>query len=363
MPEPILACPELSLSERVPHAARLRGIVAGLVVLFAAFGMVGSVRAAEPAESCVLPKLKTAERPGAGGAATKVAVGLYLVDITQIDDVKQEFTADLLLFQTWEDPRLKGLDDCHFNLDQVWHPQLDFVNSGRMFPGFPARVRVGAEGRVRYVQRYRGSLSFPHRLDHFPFDRHALRIALVTLGHRLQDIELSVDQVNNGRQDRFTIPDWIVDTPKGLISTFANPKIGENLPLFYFEVPVERRYEYYFWKMLLPLVLIVAMSWSVFWINPAQFGPQMGMAATSMLTLIAFQFATTGILPRLSYVTALDAFITASTGLVFLALVVSLMTAYYVSVDRKELALRIDKNCRWIFPLAFVGIMVAIFAF
>lgn len=346
----------------VSNSSRLRVIFTAFLIFAAQFGLGASAWAAEAADSCVLPKMKTAERPGAGSAATKVAVGLYLVDITQIDDVKQEFTADLLLFQTWEDPRLKGLEDCHFNLDQVWHPQLDFVNSGRMFPGFPARVRVGSGGRVRYVQRYRGSLSFPHRLDQFPFDGHTLRIALVTLGHRLQDIELSIDKVNNGRQEQLTIPDWIVGAPKGLISTFANPKIGENLPLFYFEVPVERRYEYYFWKMLLPLVLIVAMSWSVFWINPAQFGPQMGMAATSMLTLIAFQFATTGILPRLSYVTALDAFITASTGLVFLALVVSLMTAYYVSVDRKELALRIDKNCRWIFPLAFVGIMFAIFS-
>ena len=370
MPEFIPAYPDprsLNTAEgkRGPVASlpwRARRFLAVLAILIAQSGIGDSIRAAEAAESCALPNMKTAERPGAGGAATKVAVGLYLVDITQIDDVKQEFTADFLLFQTWKDPRLNNLEGCYFNLDQVWSPNLDFVNSGRVFPGFPTRVRVGPEGAVRYVQRYRGSLSFPHRLDDFPFDRHTLRVALVTIGHRLHDIELTVDKKTNARHEALTIPDWIVGTPRGLISTYVSAQTGENLPQFFFEIPVERRYGYYFWKMLLPLVLIVAMSWSVFWINPAQFGPQIGMAATSMLTLIAFQFATTGILPRLSYVTALDAFITASTGLVFLALVESLMTAYYVSVDRKELALRIDKNCRWIFPLAFIGIIIAIFA-
>jgi hypothetical protein len=311
--------------------------------------------------SCQLPEMKTGERPGAGGAPTKVAVGIVLADMTEIDDVKQQFTADFIMHETWTDPRLKGLDGCRFNLEQVWSPRLDFVNSGRVFPGFPPRVAVGPDGMVHYVQRYRGSLSFRHRLDEFPFDQHIIGIAVVPVGSSLLEVELTVDEKNTSRVKELTIPDSTLGVPRGRVSTFEHPQTGLGIAQYHFEISAKRRYEYYLWKVLVPLMLIVAMSWSVFWINPAQFGPQIGMSATSMLTLIAFQFAMAGILPRLYYFTELDGFITASTGLVFLALVEALTTAYLVSVDRKELALRMDRVCRWAFPLAFLGLVIGIF--
>jgi cadmium resistance protein CadD (predicted permease) len=101
----------------------------------------------------------------------------------------------------------------------------------------------------------------------------------------------------------------------------------------------------------------------VFWIDPAQFGPQIGMSATSMLTLIAFQFAMTSILPRLSYFTIMDKFITGSTILVFSALVVSVVTSYLVSIERAARAHVIDNHCRWVFPVVYFGMVGYVFWF
>jgi hypothetical protein len=305
--------------------------------------------------------MNAGERPHARGAPTKVAVGIFLIDIVKIDDINQQFTTDLLVFQTWKDPRLKGLDGCRFDLKQVWSPVLAFLNSGRVFPGLAARVVVGAEGTVRYVQRYQGSLSFPHRLHDFPFDKHTIGITMVPVGQPAKEVELTVDEKNTTRQQALSIPDWTLGFPVGLTSKLDHPQSASTLSQYYFSITAERQYQYYLWKVLLPLMLIVAMSWSVFWINPAKFGPQIGMSATSMLTLIAFQFAMVGILPRLSYFTLLDGFITASTVLVFGALLQSLTTAYFVSVDRMAIALRLDRTCRWAFPLAFLVMVIAIF--
>ena len=80
-----------------------------------------------------------------------------------------------------------------------------------------------------------------------------------------------------------------------------------------------------------------------------------------MLTLIAFQFATTSMIPRLGYFTVLDLFIGAATILVFLALCESLTTSYLVSKERQELALRVDFVCRFAFPLTFVVLIIAVF--
>lgn len=56
------------------------------------------------------------------------------------------------------------------------------------------------------------------------------------------------------------------------------------------------------------------------------------MSATSMLTLIAFQFAMGDLLPRLSYFT----------------------------INKESLALKMDRLCSWLFPLIFfVFVMIA----
>jgi hypothetical protein len=95
------------------------------------------------------------------------------------------------------------------------------------------------------------------------------------------------------------------------------------------------------------------MSWCVFWLDPGKFGTQIGLSATAMLTLIAFIFATTNMVPRLGHFTLLDLFIVGSTILVFLALIESLATSHLVSRDKVATATRIDHVCRVLFPLTF----------
>lgn len=81
----------------------------------------------------------------------------------------------------------------------------------------------------------------------------------------------------------------------------------------------------------------------------------------SMLTLIAFIFATTNMVPELGYFTLLDLFIGGSTILVFLALLESLTVTYLVTGDRKTLARSIDIKSRAVFPLAFFILIIVIF--
>jgi hypothetical protein len=340
--------------------SKLKGVLTCAAFLATA-GTCGWASAGQSASSCKLPELNLWERPLVAGAPTKVALGLFLIDIIDIDDVEQQIATDFEVIQTWTDPRLEGLDACRFDLSQVWSPDLTFVNSGRLFPAFRERVAVGPKGVVRYVQRYRGSLSFPHDLHAFPFDSHTIQIALMPVRQDRHAEILVVNEEHISRKGNFTILDWTFGNMRARIVPTTHPVTGETADVFYFELPTTRQYQYYIWKVLMPLTLIVAMSWSVFWISPAKFGSQIGMSATSMLTLIAFQFAMASIFPRLSYFTLLDGFITAATALVFLALVESLATSYLVSTDRTDLAVRMDRICRWVFPLAFIAIVVLIF--
>ena len=311
-------------------------------------------------DACQAPNIRTHIRPNAGGQPIQVTVGTYIFDLMEINDVGQYLTGDFGVVLNWVDPRLSQLEGCEIQTDNVWSPGLVFLNSGRKFTSRPKEVGIGPGGQVTYLQRYSGTFATYHILSDFPFDKQTFRISLLSFEWPEKDVQLVVDEKVTGQRKRLNISDWTIKGVEATIDRRYNPGLERFNSRYDFDISAERIKAYYLWKVILPLCMIVAMSWCVFWINPAQYGPQIGLSATSMLTLIAFIFATTNMVPRLGYLTLLDRFIVFSTILVFLALVESLTTVYLVSKEKKELALRIDNMSRFVFPIIFGVIIITV---
>ena len=286
---------------------------------------------------------------------------MRMVDLMGIDDISQTLSGDFVVILTWTDPRLADLEGCEVPLADIWVPGLVVVNSGRKFPSLPFEAGIGPGGQVRYVQRYGGTFATYHNLKDFPFDRQIFEIWLMPLDFAADQVLLVPDNKITGRRDLLNISDWIIGTASGKVESQYLEIYDKNFSRFTFAIEANRITAYYVWKVILPLCLIVAMSWAVFWINPTQFGPQIGLSATAMLTLIAFLFATTNMLPALGYFTVLDLFIGGATILVFLAMLESLTTSFLVSKGQVALAERMDWLCRVIFPLAFIAILALVF--
>lgn len=337
------------------------GVTVFLVTV--ALGPVASGQSAGTVEDdpCAIPGLRTDERPDAAGSPTEVSVGIRLVDLTDIDDVKQALTGDFAVFQSWTDPRLAKLKGCEIALEDIWNPELRFVNSGRLFLSRAEEADIGEGGLVQYVQRYYGSLATYHNLRNFPFDEQTFVLTLFSLEYGENEVQLVINEKATGVRDLLNISDWTVTSVEGGTRRRYIEATDKFTSMYDLKISANRQRHFYVWKIIVPLSLIVFMSWTVFWINPAQFGPQIGLSATSMLTLIAFQFATTSMVPALGYFTTLDEFITGSTIVVFTALCQSLTTSYLVSQDREKLALRIDRVSRFVFPLGFAALVLAVF--
>ena len=128
---------------------------------------------------------------------------------------------------------------------------------------------------------------------------------------------------------------------------------GVEVAGYSFEFTAARNAHHFVIKVIIPLVLIVMMSWAVFWIEPNDASTQVGVAVTAMLTLIAYRFAVDSEVPKLPYLTRLDSFILMSSLLVFLSLIEVMFTTKLANRDRLDLARTIDRHSRWIFPLVF----------
>ncbi len=318
--------------------------------------------AAARSASCAPPVHSIDVRPGAEGPPIRIALGVTLVDLIEINDVEQSATVDLLVTVGWRDPRLAGIAGCRVARKDVWNPQLQVVNSGTLGPRGDFSIAIGAGGDVRSMVRFLGTVVSPHDMEAFPFDEHLIRLVVTSVRYTVEEVEIVVDEGWTVRRETLAIPDWSIGEVGARVYAHPFPQLGTTHSRYVFEVLAERESQYYVFKVLFPLLMIVIMSWSVFWIDPSQFGTQMSVAVTSMLTLIAFQFALGNLLPRVSYFTIMDRFILSSSLLVFVALLEAVVTGYLTNTGRDDLALRIDGICRWAFPAVFGIVLVSVFS-
>src|SRR5467141_2189432 len=311
------------------------------------------------------------DRPNADSGPTQISVGIWVADISNIDSAQQTFTAELAVVLRWKDSRLAhtGKGIVRYPLEQVWHPRVAVVNeTSSVSHKFPDIVEVEPDGTVTYRQRYAGAFTQPLRLRSFPFDRQTFHVQLVAVRYRLNEVTFVPDEdwIRNGLQraggiaPSITLPDWTVEKWETKPLTYALSP-GFEYSAYTFEFTASRNVQHYILKVLLPLVLIVMMSWSVFWIDPNTSNSQISVAVTSMLTLIAYRFAVDSQLPRLPYMTRLDSFFLTSTLLVFFSLIEVVVTTILENNQQTDRAKKIDRYCRVIFPAIFVIASIAIF--
>ena len=311
------------------------------------------------------------DRPNADSGPTQISVAIWCVDISGIDSAQQSFTADVVVVLRWKDPRLAhtGGGVALYSLDQIWNPRVVVVNeTNSISHRFPDSVEVVADGTVIYRQRFVGSFTQALVLKSFPFDKQVFRVQLAAVKYGPSEVSLVPDQrwVDAGIKQAAgispstTLPDWTIQKwdVKPLVYALAP---GLENSGYVFEFTASRNVQHYILKVILPLVLIVMMSWAVFWIDPATSNSQISIAVTSMLTLIAYRFAVDSQLPRLPYTTRLDAFILTSTLLVFFSLIEVLVTTILDNNQQTARAKKIDLYCRVIFPVVFAIASIAIF--
>ncbi|MGD9346480.1 MAG: hypothetical protein PVH84_11485 [Candidatus Aminicenantes bacterium] len=304
------------------------------------------------------------DRPDPEGVPTKVYIGLYLLDLISIDDVNQSFTADVFAMVRWNDPRLalKNPSESqilrNFDLEEIWHPMTYIINQRRISRQLDNIFRVDPAGNVQYIQRFLGDFSCPLDFKDFPFDKQKLALQVVSFRYGPEEVEFVLDQKRTGRRGQLSLVGWFIGQGQSEVTTEYLQVQDRHLARVDFMLDVKRQRPFYIIKALIPLILIIFMAWSVFFIDPSVIGPQIGIPTSSVFALILFNHRMSALLPRVSYLTRIDRFILFSIILVFITLGESVITATLAQKEKKELALKIDHWSRYLYLLLFVAVLV-----
>ena len=299
-------------------------------------------------------------RPDPEGTPTRVEIGAYFLDVMTIDDATQTFEVDLVFSARWRDPRLAfsveaaGLDEVVLPLAEVWYPGFSTLNRRESETFLPDNVQIEPNGQVTYSQRIQATLASRLDLLEFPFDSQVLPIHMVAYQFGPEEIELVLADNMTGIRGDFSVTGWVIEEGEHRVEPVQLPGVRHRFAGVSFLLSAERRSSYFSLTMLVPLVLIVLMAWTVFWIDPSVVPPKVGISTASIFSLIAFRFSLRSGLPDVAYMTRADQFLLGTTLLVFAALGEVIVTARLAKQGSEALARRIDRWGRWVYLAAFI---------
>jgi hypothetical protein len=307
------------------------------------------------------------QRPSAWGEPTEVGIAIYLIDVDEVQSASQNFSASVYYEARWKVPTLQhqGPGPKIASLTRIWTPRLTILNQQQTWNAYPSYVEIYPDGEVVYRQKAWGWFSQPLDLRDFPFDQQTLSIHIVAAGLLQTDVTMIPLLGRHGRgsgiAQKFSLPDFEVKSWNAEPRAYFPYQSEVGTAGFIMEVNLERQPNFYVWKLIIPLCFIVAMSWVPRWIDPKEVGTNLGISATSFLTLVAYLFASNVLLPRVAYFTRMDLFILLSTFMVFLGLAHTVMASWLYETSSGGLVKRINFWSRAIYPLVLIGILMVSF--
>jgi hypothetical protein len=304
------------------------------------------------------------DQPGDKDKPVEVSFFVFVLDVDDISGANQNFSINVFMRMTWKDERLadKDIPVRSLPLSKVWHPHVIIANKQFFVrKSLPDIVRVKSDGTIIYSQRYLGPLSQRLKLSRFPFDKHTFGINFISTRYTPDEVQFVPNPsrhdpkiIGGGMSDELSLADWDIVDYK-IENRDYNPMKDVLTAGFIFEFTADRYELYYIWQVIVPLFLIVLMSWGALWIDPTNSGTQIGLATSSILTLIAYRFMLGNLIPRLPYMTRMDYFTLGSTVLVFFMLIEVVTTSFLARHGMEKTARRMDRLGRVTFPVVFVA--------
>jgi hypothetical protein len=314
--------------------------------------------------------------PPPGDGPVVVRASFHLRDVNEIDDQAETFEFEGVMTLTWRDerqafdPAVAGVDEKIFQggyqfneVSTGWFPQMVLVNESGSYEKYGVVLRVRPDGTTTLIETIDAVAEADLDLRRYPFDRQRLDAVFEVLGFDTDEVALEAvpDATGSGENaDRSVrIPQWSLEGVSTSIRDRHVAYAGRRGVASAFVVRMDLRRQPLFMLRLvvLPLGLMVILSWSVFWMERSSLGDRINVSFIGILTAVAYQIVVSEVLPHISYVTLMNGFLQLSFLVMCATVVVNLVVG---SLDKRgEVAAgdRVDRRCRWIFPLVYFGLL------
>jgi len=289
----------------------------------------------------------------------RVRVGVQIRNLAGVDEVKERWEVAGTLLASWRDASLAYRPHNPGDRDRdvaknVWRPTLVFRNEAQRSIFSNPDIFVEPNGTVVYTQDFNAVLSTDLDLRRFPFDSESLPIIAEPSGEDAERVVLEFDpKLSAAPKARYAeLAQWKIIALSGHPDTesLANRSIRGIA----FTFQVRRNSAPYVWKFIVPLILLVIISWVSFWLSHEEFTTkdQLSAAIATLLIVVAFNLVASGQLPKTNYITYIDALLFVS--FLFVIIAIGFIVAIHLQRRSPPRALRIRRIAGIALPVSFV---------
>ena len=293
--------------------------------------------------------------------------------INEIGDEADTFEFAGVLTLKWQDPRQAfdpaavGVAEQIFQggyqvneLSTGWYPQVVLVNGTGLYQKNGVVLRVQSDGTSTLIETLNAAAKAKFNMRRFPFDGQRLEAVFEVLGFDRDEVLLQVesDAAPSFASEVRIPPQWTVTKASQSVrdrsASYAARRAVSSA--FVVSVDIQRESLYMSRLVIFPLAVIVLLSFSVFWMDRSSVGDRLSISFIGILTGVAYQIVMSDHLPRISYLTLMHGILNLSFLTMCATVVVNLVVS---TLDRRgegEMGDRIDRRCRWGFPLVYFGL-------
>jgi len=264
----------------------------------------------------------------------KAELGIFLMNIYDIDMAANSFYADFYLWCKWKgeiDP-LKNIE--FVNYVEKWGFTKEYIYD---------TIQILKNGYKYNVMRIEGRFFHPFSLKKFPVDRQFLDI-------QVENSEFTIDKLiyvpalnESGFRDELDIPGWEIDKLHTKIYTnqydtnFGLPEITkESYGNLLFELEILRPFSFFMWKLMLPLIVVLISSMGTMMIFPGYIDARISIPIGALLAAVFLQQSYTSNLPDVGYMVMMDKVYVVSYILIVANFVQAIITANKVKNEEEE---------------------------
>ncbi|MCA0872531.1 hypothetical protein LCL97_16985 [Seohaeicola saemankumensis] len=299
-----------------------------------------------------------------------VRVGIFIDQITAVDQKSENYGAVVTIRLEWQDPVL-AFDAGELGRDYRLFRPAEFIdhvsNLNSVAPLFVIQnqqsnrwihqsvVVVYPDGKARYFEKSSLTLQAPYfNFVRFPFDRQNFYFELVSVFPEDLVRLTPVDEMS-GLGELLGEEEWILENAVMEIST-ATGITGQNSAMARLGFEGRRHVMYYGTRIFTPMLVLILVSWATFFLE--EYRKRIEVAGANLLVFVGFNWMISDSLPKLGYLTFLD-FILQWMFVVTGSIIIFNVGLRWLKINGREtLARSIDNYVvKWIYPLGYLAVV------
>ena len=214
-------------------------------------------------------------------SAQQVTVGFYPISVYQLDMASNTYYVDTYVWLRWNGD-IDPTGTIEFtNMVEEWGKQQENLLS---------EPKVLPDGSKYQIMRVEGRFVQPFSLADYPLDKQKLSIMVEDTTNGADALSYVIDKDSSGIGDSLQIPGWkLAGWTSQIFNHEYGTKFGEDAtPSAYsaaqFSVNISRPLSFFFWKLLLPLFIVLGAALSALLIRPQDLDVRSALPAGALLT-------------------------------------------------------------------------------